>query len=362
MTWVFQPADSLTVKRWSEKGTRDAEKALLWAPLMYGTDGTAMRNPEYNKLSRGVINVVTEFQGKTGDRVTIPNVRQVSGRGTHNDKLLRGSGATQPTDSMDVYFENIAHQLISGGPLSERRVALDFRKTARQSLTDWYRRKVEESIILALWGLTGWYGSPFSNFNNALSGAETQSMLNTIQAFDSSHIVYAGDAISDATLDQSCTMSAQLISKIETSAQEDLSIPLEPILSEGGEECFVMVVSGRQAEQLRYDRDWKDAQQGLKAADPSNPLLRRAIGKYSKTYVLEYAKCLQPIANVTRALFLGANALQFAKVDELAFFEDFADDAKRRVAMSVGGAWGPAPTYFNGTRRGAIAVDTYTRT
>lgn len=358
MTWVFQPADSLTVKRWSEKASRDAEKALLFAPLMYGTDGTAMRNPEYNKLAKGVIEVITEFQGKTGDRVTIPNVRPVTGRGTHNDKILRGSGATQALDSMDVYFENVAHQLISGGKLSERRIALDFRKTSRASLTDWYRRKVEESIILALWGLTIWYGSPFKNFNNS---GETESMLNTIQTFDSTHTVYGGDATSDATLDQSDVMTAQLISKIETTATEDLDIPLEPVLTEGGEECFVMVASARQCEQLRYDQDWKDAQQGLKSADPGNPLLRRAIGKYSKTYVIEYAKCLQPIVNVTRALFLGANALKFAKVDDLEFFEDYADDAKRRVALSVGGAWGAVATNFNSTRRGAIAVDTWTR-
>lgn len=359
MTWVFQPADALTVKRWSERGTRDAEKSLLFASLMYGQDGTAMRNPDYNKI-KNAIEVVNDFQGKSGDRVTIPNAQIVTGRGTHNDKLLRGSGAAQGLDSMDLFYENIAHQIISGGKLSERRIALDFRKTSRQSLTDWYRRKVEESIILALWGLTSWYGTPLKNFNNS---GETQSMLNTIQPFDGNHTVYAGngDATSDATLTSPDRMSAQLITKIETTATEDLDIPIEPIITMDGEECFVMIVSGRQMEDLLYDDDFRTANTRV-IRDADNPLTRRAKHRYSRTYIIEYPKCLQPLQNVTRAIFLGANALRFAKVEELEFFEDFADDARRRVAMSVGGSWGVAPRYLNGSRRNAIAVDTWTRT
>lgn len=362
MTWVFQAANALTVKRWSEKASRDTEKSLAFAPLMYGNDTTAMRNPDYNKM-RGAIEVYTDFQGKTGDRVTVPNVRPVTGRGVHGDQLLRGTGASQNLDSMDLYFENFAHQVISGGKLSERRIALDFLKTARRSLSDWYMRKVEEAIVLALWGLTSWYGTPLKNFGGGgTSQAETKTFLNPIQAFDSSHIVYGGDATSDATLDASDRMCAQLISKTETTAQEDLDIPLEPMLTEDGEDCFVLMLSGRQCEDLRYDQDWKDSQAGLKYKDPGNALLRRAIGKYGKTYVVEYPKCLQPRVNVTRGIFLGRDALKLAKVEELEFYQDPADDAKRRTALSVGGSMGVAPSYFNGTRRGAIAVDTWTRT
>jgi len=366
MTWVFTPANALTVKRWAEKGSRDGERKLLWAPMMYGDNPNAMRNPGYNKLVRGAIEVITDFQGKTGDRVTIPNVRVVEGRGVHNDAILRGSGAPQALDSMDVYFENVAHQVLSGGKLSERRIALDFRRTVRRSLTDWYHRKVEESIILALWGLTSWYRGtnttpqnygPLRNFNNS---GETHSMLNAIQAFDSDHIMYAGDATSDATLDSSDVMSAQLITKMETKAMEDLDIPLEPLMTEDGEECFGLVLSNKQLEDLSYDEDFVRRNTQVVPRD-GNPLTKRAIGKYSNTYIIPYAKCLQPIVNVTRAIFFGANCLKFAKVDEMEFFEDFADDAKRRVALSVGGAWGVAPAYFNSSRRNCIAVDTWTR-
>lgn len=362
MTWQFGVNDTQTVKLWSEKVIRDADKTQWWAPVMYPVDGDAktLRHPDAGKGGE-IIAVHTDFQNKSGDRVTIHNVAQSTGRGVHGDGYLKNTGATISTYTMNLFYENVAYQIVSSGELSERRTVMNFREHARKNLASWARRKTEGAIVLSLWGLTAPNNSSvLTNLN--WNTTESEVFLNTIQAFDSDHILYAGDATSDATIDSADVLTAQLITKAETKALEDLSIPLE-MVNIDGEDCFILFTSGRGAEQLRYDPDWRDAQGYGNTRSSDNPLLKRAIGKYSKTYVVEYPNCLNPAANVCRSILAGKNALQMAKVEDWSWFEDYTiDTRKRRKAISIGGFFGMAPTYFNSTRRNALAIDHYVRT
>lgn len=360
MTWQFGANDSTTVKLWSERVARDAEKQQFFAPMMYSLDNPkALRSPDAAK-SVGIIRVNTEFAGKAGDRVTITNIARLKDRGIHGDGLLQGTGGTLSPYSMDLYFEPIAEQVRTAGPLSERRTVMNFRKEARKALGSWGMRKTEEGIVLALWGLTTWANTKVLDNWNSGDVGETQTFLNAIQPFDSSHILYAGDATSDATIDSSDVMTAQLITKAETTAIEDLDIPIER-LNINGEDSFVMLCSNKALEQLKYDQDFKDAfQQGAPRSN-DNPVIKRAVGRYSMTWIVPYPKTLYPLANVSRAILCGADALQMAKVEDWSWFEDFEDTRKRRKVVSVGAELGIAPTYFNGTRRNAIAIDHYVR-
>lgn len=70
---------------------------------------------------------------------------------------------------------------------------------------------------------------------------------------------------------------------------------------------------------------------------------------------------LKPATNVSRALVLGQDALHLAKKDDWSWWEGYEDNAERRKVVCINAFLGMAPTFFNGTRRNALAVDHYVR-
>lgn len=358
MTWNFTADDAVTIKLWSTKDTRESEKAQFWVPMMYTNDGEGARAPHIQDASKfkGAVRVVTEFDGKAGDRVTIPHVPRITGRGRHGDQLLRGSGQAHTLKTQDVFFDYFATQIISSGPLSDRRVGMKFIDTGRPALRDWFKRKVEEAITLAMFGLTA---PANGSVLDCWDDEETAVFLNTIEEFASGQVLFAGDATSDATIDSADVLTAQALTKLETFAKEDQTIPVEEMTG-NGENGFLFLTSGRGIEQLMYDEEFREAHTRV-IRDERNPLTQRAKWKYGNLYIAEYPKCLKPAANVGRSLLIGAEALLFAKVEDMQYFMDPADDAQLRKALSVRGAAGAKANKIDGTRRNCVAIDHYVR-
>jgi len=362
MAWVFGDNDPLRVRQWSELVVRDAEKMQVFAPLMYSIDEASRFKAADASQAVGVIQVHENFQSQAGDRVTIANTARVVGRGVEGDALLRDTGADLNTFSMDVFIQPIAQQLRTSGLLSEQRVLLNYRKEFRLKLAQWAARKIEESVILTLSGLTSYYGNTLDTYGQGVtSGSNTETAIfnNSIQTFDSNHIVYAGDASSDATIGSDDVLTAQLLTKLQTVALETLDIPLEPLRIDG-EDAFILMCSHQGVEQLLYDPDFVQAQRA-NTYNKQNPLLTSVIGKFGMFYIRPYPKMLKPAANVSRALVLGQNAMHFAKKDDWTWWEGFEDNAERRKVMAINAFLGMAPTYFNSSRRNALAVDHYVR-
>lgn len=356
--WEFATGDAETVKLWSEKTIRQADKAMFFAPFVTSLkDEDALRHPDAGK-GGGIIQMRSDFKGKKGDTVTLSSAGDLSDEGTEGDGLLRDGGETLDTYTMTLKFTDIAHAVRTTGPMSDRRSVFDFRTLGMEKLSRWARNKMEGAIVLSLWGLTSWNNS--GKLPTWPSAAASTVFGNSIQAFDSDHIVYAGNATSDATIDSADVLTAQLLAKLETKAFEDLSIPLEPI-NVDGRDSLILFTSGRGIEQLQYDDEWRAAQQSANLRGTTNPVLQRAVGRFGNIYVIEYPRTLNPAANVGRSILCGANALQMAKVEDWSWFEEYEDLRKRRKVISVGGAFGIAPTYLNSARRNAIAVDHYVR-
>lgn len=378
MTYAFTASQAETVKLWTTKDTRDAEKMQFFYPMMYAGDkGTARYLPEASKF-KGMIKVFTEFKegktgsGITGDRLTIPHVPRVDAYGIEGDTQLRGSGSTQTITSQNLFFNYFATQLISPGPLSDARAILKFMDVCRPSLRDWYSRKLEEAFVLALWGLTSWTNTTV--LKNWGQGVQAQTWLNDIQTFGTdstdplSGITYGGTATSDATIDATCVLTAQLLTKVQTTITEDRDIPMEPMKDDANQDTYAFLTSGRGVEQLLYDEDFRTAAtRVLPSPSADNPLMKYGGWRYGNLQIITYPKCLQPSANVNRSIVCGADALFFGKVEDIGYFEDNADDAQLKKALSVRAAAGVkankiTPTGGTASRRNAHAVDHWSRT
>jgi N4-gp56 family major capsid protein len=359
MAWEFGDNNPLRVRQWSELVIRDAEKLQVFAPLMYSLEeNSRVKAADASKLA-GVIQVHEDFKAAAGDRVTIANTARVTGKGIHGDALLRDTGENLATNSMDIYIEPVAMQLRTSGPLSEQRVLLNYRKEFRMKLAQWAARKIEEGIILTLSGLTSSTAAsqPLDCWD--VSPIQTSVFQNPVQSFDDAHIVYAGDATSAATIGSDDVMTAQLLTKLQTKAQEELDIPLEPLRIDG-EDAFILMCSHQGVEQLLYDPDFVQAQRA-NTYNKQNPLLTGVVGKYGMFYIRPYPKMLKPATNVSRALVLGQNAMHLAKKDDWTWWEGYEDNAERRKVMCISAFLGMQATKFNGSRRNALAVEHYVR-
>ncbi len=359
MAWEFGDNNPLRVRQWSELVIRDAEKLQVFAPLMYSIEeNSRVRAADASKLA-GVIQVHEDFKASAGDRVTIANTARVVGKGIHGDALLRDTGENLNTHSMDIYIEPVAMQLRTSGPLSEQRVLLNYRKEFRMKLAQWAARKIEEGIILTLSGVTSstaasqpldcWDASPI----------QTSVFQNAVQDFDEAHIVRAGDATLTSNIGSDDVLTAQLLTKLQTKAQEELDIPLEPLRIDG-DDAFILMCSHQGVEQLLYDPDFVQAQRA-NTYNKQNPLLTGVVGKYGMFYIRPYPKMLKLAPNVSRALVLGQNAMHLAKKDDWTWWEGYEDNAERRKVMAISAFLGMAATKFNGSRRNALAVDHYVR-
>lgn len=359
MAWEFGDNNPLRVRQWSELVIRDAEKLQVFAPLMYSLEeNSRVRAADASKLA-GVIQVHEDFKAAAGDRVTIANTARVTGKGIHGDALLRDTGENLATNSMDIYIEPVAMQLRTSGPLSEQRVLLNYRREFRMKLAQWAARKIEEGIILTLSGISSstaasqpldcWDGVPIT----------TSVFQNPIQTFDDAHIVRAGDATDTASVGSDDVLTAQLLTKLQTKALEDLDIPLEPLRVDG-DDAFILMCSHQGVEQLLYDPDFVQAQRA-NTYNKNNPLLTGVVGKYGMFYIRPYPKMLKLAPNVSRALVLGQNAMHLAKKDDWSWWEGYEDNAERRKVMAISAFLGMAATKFGGSRRNALAVDHYVR-
>lgn len=359
-TFNFLAGDAQTVKLYKEKVVRDAEKQMFFSPLVYKKrTGKDEMEPDDPERAQGLIQYHTEFAEKAGDRLTINNVARITGRGTHGDALLANTGANLNYNSMNLYIEPVAHQVKSSGPLSERRVAMDFIEDSTIELTSWLARKLEEAIMLTLAGLVTWNNSPYDNWNNT---GETAVFLNAIQAFDSTHQLYAGDATTNATIDAADKLSAQVLMKAETTAFEDLAIPLDPFRI-AGEDCLLGFVGNRGKEQLLTDEETREALLQTERSKDT-PLLRNSIGRLGRIWIIPYPKMPNPAANVGTLILCGKNAVQMARFDdddEETWWYGFEDNMKRRKVVALGGTYGMASTYLNSTRRNALAINFYQR-
>lgn len=362
MTWEFGINDPETVQKWTEATIRDADKMLTFAPFMTSMTEGAIRNPEASKTG-GVFRVHTDFSGrdKKGRVVTIHNVADIDPAeiGIYGDAIGRDQGANLDTYTMQLKYDSVMLPVRSSGELSEKSTVLDFRKEARAKLAKWAAHKTDGGLWLALNGLTSYTNGTKLKYwpqNGAISSVYG----NDIQAFDADHIAYAGDATSVATVDQGDVLTAQFLTKLETTALEDLSIPLDPFMVDGMPE-LILFVGNRGKEQLLYDEDWIKANQaGVQSSD--NPIVKRSIGKFGNIRVVPVPFALNLAANVAQAVLCGKDAVQLAKVEDFSWFEDFEDIRKRRKVISIGGMFGMAATYLNGTRRNAMAVRHYSRT
>lgn len=334
----------LAVKLWSKKLIREALKSTYINKFIGDAD-------------ESVIQLKTETQKGSGDKITYGLRMQLTGDGISGDNTLEGNEENLVTYSDSLLIDQLRNAVRSQGKISEQRVPFDVREEAMLALKDWFAGRMDEA------------------FFNQITGNTAQADLrhtgsNATVAPSSGNVLYGNGAITEASAGTVTTavFSLDLLDKAVEKAKT-LSPLIRPVRI-NGEDKFVVFLHPYQVTSLRttvstsaitWDAIQKAAMQGGMISE--NPIYTGALGEYNGCILHESTRIPTVVANSRRAVLCGAQAAV------LAFGQNFKDqspswqektfDYGNKLGVSGSLIWGIKKTIFNSADLSTVVIPTY---
>jgi N4-gp56 family major capsid protein len=341
---AFGTNDAQTVKIWSSLTLREALKATL-AEKFLGTSKTS------------IIQRLVELEKSAGDQIKYDLLMQMTGAGVTGDNRMRDNEETLVyyQDTVNIDQLRNAHAFRR---MSQQRTLHDMRMDAKSNLADWFAGKFDDYMFRCLCGDT------------------TLAHGQTATAPTSNHIIYSGDATSEATLGSNDQFSLADIDYAKEKAKT-LTPPIRPT-SVNGKDMYVIVLHPYSVTDLRLDVansayvDWPTIQMMANQRGNNNPIFTGALGVYNNCILFESTRIHTAVANTRRNLFLGAQAGVFAMggaydsiekarvgKDNLMSWYEETDDYGNEKGISVGSIFGVNKSVFNSADYGLITIESY---
>lgn len=357
---VIKFGDARAVKRWSGNLFLDTIKKSYWDRRFIGESDNA------------VIQRLTDLESDAGDTITYDLSVQLRNKPTYGDNRLEGKEEGLRFFQDEVKIDQMRHGVSAGGKMSRKRTLHNIRQIAKDKLSDYWAKFIDEMIFCYVSGARG------INEDFTEEVTWTGHAQNAFTAPDASHILYGGDATSKATIDAADTMSKAVIEKAAVAAQmmratNPQTANMLPVTI-NGEMHYVCVMSPFQSFALRNSdtTGWVEAQKAAAAAEGKmNPIFKGGLGMINNVVLHDYEKVIRfsdygsgsnlPAA---RALFMGrqAGVIAFGSTKGLRF--DWTEETKdhgNEPVIGAGTICGVKKATFNGKDFGVIAIDTYAK-
>jgi len=344
---TFGTASSQTVKIWSKKTWYQAQRGAMFFNKFLGT------------TEDSILYQVTDLEKTAGDNIVYDLLVEMSGQGVTGDNIMEGN------EEALVYYQdsNKIDQLRNAhifGKMSQQRTVHDLRKDGQWALSRWFSNKFEEYM-----------------FRYLCSDTTMNHAGNAGAASDADHIVYSGNATSEATLD---TNDRFMLEDIDYAKEKALTgaIPMRPVRIEG-DDYFVVVLHPYSVTDLKLSLGtgsssikWHEIQQYANVRGIKNPLFDGSLGVYNKCILFESHRIVSPLTNVRRNLFLGAQAGVFTlgnaydrmkqnvvgKDNYLSWVEQ-DQDYENQKGLAVGCVFGMKKTMYNSDNFGVVTIASY---
>lgn len=340
------------------------------------------RKSYFNKKFMGVgvasqapIQILENLENDAGDTITYDLVMQLKMEPVEGDAILRGKEEDLKFFTDSVSIDQARGGVNTGGKMSRKRTLHNLRTIARARQSEWWARIFDELFFMYMSGARG-INADFT-FNKNFSGRAGNSLV----APDNMHRMYAGAAVSKATLTAADKFDLKLIDRLQARAAtmgggvEGLPA-IEPI-SIDGEEHHVLVAHPWQIFDLRTNAgagQWLDIQKAAATAEGrSSPIFKGGEGMYNGVVIHKHKSVIRfddygAGSNVTaaRALFMGRQAavVAFGSAGNGLRFDwtEEQEDRGNQVVITTGSIFGMKKTSFtiDGVSRdfGVIAGDT----
>ncbi|HWL29595.1 MAG TPA: N4-gp56 family major capsid protein [Burkholderiaceae bacterium] len=360
MRTVVPFGDPKAVKKWAASLFVDVTKTSYFERKFVG------------KSENAVIQRKTELESGPGDRISYDLSMELRGRPTYGDNRVKGKEENLKFYTDEVAIDQLRHAVSAGGRMTRKRVPHDMRQTAKTRLSEYWSRFVDETLFIYLSGARGIN----EDFIEALNWAGHAN--NTIQAPDSHHILYGGDATSKSTITSDDVMSRAVIERAVTKAKmlhaTDPDSASMPAVTINGEGHYVCVMSPFQEHAMRMDdeKGWLEIQKAAAAAEgKNNPIFKGGLGMINNCVLHSHVSVIRfndygtgtnlPAA---RALFMGRQAavIAYGSAGGLRFtWKEEVEDYGNEPVVASGTIFGVKKSRFNNRDFGVVAIDTYAK-
>ena len=329
----FLITDEKVRKKLSDRMFHAAMENSKWSQFMGTGDDSVIKTQEELGIEEGA-SVIMRFRGL------------VRGEGITGDTEFSGNEDNLPYLKQKVEVELIGNSLKSEGRLSRQRDAINFRADATEGLTDWATNKMDKII----------YNRMSTNPTNRLIAGtkDDNNVANLTNASvfttaDISHAKYLATRGFKTAGAGNPLVAAHRIPPFKAqSAQNGGLMTMRKF--------YVLKVGSQQANDLRQDTDWIQAQRELGL---SNLQFTSMLGIWEDVIVIEdgtehtdYAGIIESDNGAVyyeNALFLGRTAMLMPMDGNLQYWEDEVDMG-RKMAVGVDWVFGLSKTKFEGTR------------
>lgn len=220
---------------WSKDLLINAEKRMFWS-VYEGPQGSGMpiiRKDELTKMP--------------GDTVRVITMSNLTGTGQTSDTSeITGNEEALSIGEIVTTLGIKAHG-VKFTKYADKQSVIDLRTAAMGRLAYWIADRMDQSMFIELVG-------------------------------NATHVLYANDATSAATLNAGDEMSTTFLDEVKTELQNNRALPIK---LENGDEFFIIVVHQFDAYNLRQDSAWQQAQREANFRGSDNPIFTGALGVWN---------------------------------------------------------------------------------
>lgn len=352
--------DAKAQKKWSGSLFIDSTKKSYWNRKFVG------------ESDNDVIQRLTDLETDAGDTIDYDLSVQLRQKPTTGDNRLEGKEESLKFYSDQVMIDQLRHGVSAGGRMSRKRTAHNIRRIAKDRLSDYWSKYMDELHFIYVSGARG------INEDFTEDVAYVGHAGNPIQAPDASHLSYGGDATSKATIDANDKMSKATIEKAEVKARmmrsrDPSTANMLPVML-NGEPHYVCVMSPFQEHDLRTadTTGWIDIQKAAAASEGrNNPIFKGGLGMIKNVVLHSHESVIRfsdygagNALPAARALFLGrqAGVIAFGSSGGLRFdWKEVEADYENEPKVASGTILGIKKTRFNNKDFGVQTIDTYAK-
>lgn len=316
---------SLHVERWRKEFAYEAAK-LDFLQKFAGPDESY------------AIQIVNDLKKSKGDQIHVPLVMKLSGSGTTGDNTLAGNEEDLVTYEQTVTLDQLRHGVLSKGKMENKRVLIDFRKTALRQLKIWFNETLDADLISVLGT------SPTRTL-----GADTAGTPRIDSASKSG--LASGDVI---TIDD-----IRLLKTLATKPYTSTHPKIRPIKIDG-KKCYLLIIGPESAYDLKTSSAYNTLMRDAWWRGEKNPLFYDAKVVVDNVLVHEYEGISSfddgggASVHGELNLFMGAQAAIFALGGDHTWHEETVDRGNK-LAISGGLIYELAKTKFNSIDFATIA-------
>ncbi len=339
-TTDFGAITAMQKKLWQAKSWKAArDESFFFATGMVSSGNSDSKMP---------VQYVNELTQTTrGHKCVYHLLPDVGGDGVVDDAILKGNEQAMTASTKEIQISMLRNAVRNAGKMSEQKTVIRFRENARDQLGNWFSQKIDELGFLTVSGraytkyLDG-SDRPLTSQLNSLSFAAD------VTAPSTNRIMAAGTATTSANLTAADTMDWASIVKACAVAERKR---LKPVRY-NGKSKYLIVMSTEAGRDLKNSPDYMTNVGRAGSQGNANPLFKGMFAEVDNAILFSHPKVYNTLGAASGSRFgsgsavhgaqnllLGAQALAFAKVQDMEWGEE-DDDYGNSEGVSVGMMFG----------------------